>query len=214
MLRKARIIILAAMASSLVGCTAGYSVAEVTDKFSDPSKPTTKAMVGNHIEFHDPLGSDNSALNGWVSRDRQSGKVMAVGFYLHNVRPAAMVSWTGGTKWLRIRPGNELIVLADGQRIVARAVAGSMDHRVQAIQGSIYTDYIDDATYEVAPSQFAAVAHATALELKIEGADGSDAYPRSMSILSSFGANLRRFYDEEIAPYIVANNDASATTTH
>jgi hypothetical protein len=147
--------ILALMLSALVtGCAAGYQSAEITDKFSDPTKPAIYAMRGNAIDFSDPLGSiRTSELNGFVARDRATGKVKYSGFFFSRVVTNQEVGFSGAAKWLAIRAGDEVIFLVDGQRIVLKATApGRMDHQTSRGTGyTINTDYYEDVEYTATP---------------------------------------------------------------
>jgi hypothetical protein len=177
----------------LTACAANYQVAEVTDKFSDPTKPAVKSMVGNSIDLHDPLGSlPTSELNAYISTDRKTGKIVNIGFSAVFVNEA-------GSRWLNINPGNELVFLADDQRIVLNASTGSIDHKIvpNSISGPIRYNF-DFAEYPATPDQILAVANAQKLEFKVSGISGSATFPSGKPLLESFQKNIKQFYDLEI----------------
>ena len=181
----------------LSGCAASYQVAEVTDRFSDPTKPATVAMKGNAIDYRDPLNAVAvSEMNGFVERDRGTGKVVAVGFNL------IFVSKTG--RWLSIRNGDEMVFLADGERIASKATGTKIDQNIQnlGVHG-LNVDRYDFATYPVTTEQFRKIATAGKLEISVNGANGSHVFPRKdLGFLSSFQSNMAQFYQNEIAPHL------------
>src|SRR3990172_6895622 len=98
----------------VIGCAAGYQTGEITDKFSDPTQPAIFSMRGNAIDYSDPLGSlRTSEMNGFVARDRATGKVKYTGFFLSRVTNNTKVGFSGAAKWLTIRAGDEAVFLAD-----------------------------------------------------------------------------------------------------
>lgn len=183
----------------LSGCAASYQTGEVTDKFSDPSKPRMIAMKGNAIDFGGPLIITRvSELNGFVASDRASGKMVYAGVTFAGVGRAP-----ARDTWLWIRVGDEIVFLADNERIAARAIAANMDHQVtRGVGYSIDREYYDYADYRLTPDQFNRVANANTLEFQVSGRNGTETYPRpGFRMLDSFRANLQQFYQAEIAPH-------------
>jgi hypothetical protein len=185
----------------LAGCAAGYTVSEDTDKFSDPNKPAVVSMKGNDIDFGGPMVTiPTNQLNGFVSRDRVTRKLMNVGFFFKRAAYSGEITFNGGPKWLNVNPGNELVFLADGERISIPAITGSIDHKVERGFGtSVETLYLDFAQYHVTADQFRRISMAKTLEFQVSGTQGSTTYPRpNRKLLDSFLPNLKKFYETEI----------------
>lgn len=192
------------LATLLTGCAAGYQTSELTDKFSDPTKPVIHAMRGNAIDFADPMGMlQTSELNGFVARDRATGKVKYAGFFFSRVITSEEIGYSGKARWLNIQIGNEAVFLADGERIALKADApGRMDHKTNRGTGyTISTDYFEDVQYIGTVEQFHKIAYANTLEFKFSGVSGADSFPSKRPLLQSFRANIQRFYESEIAPH-------------
>lgn len=191
-------IVVVAMVS---GCAAPYAVEEHTDKFSDPGRPQTFTMNRNAIDYRDPLGAVlTDELNGYVDIDRKTGAVAEVGFILFRNVNSRQIAVSGGPKWLGIRPGDELVFIADGERIALPAVAAKTDHKTSynTISG-VDTDFIDHATYKTTPDVFRKIAYAKTLEFQALGAEGRESFPGvNRSFLKSFQLNLQKFYTENI----------------
>lgn len=177
------------------GCVSAYKTTEVTDKFSDPSKPALLSMRGNNIDHTDGLNVLRwDELNGFVARDRATGKNVFVGLSFSGVGRPPMRN-----TWISIRSGDELVFLADGERIAVQATTGRTDVQISRGLGSIDREYYDLAEYRMTPEQFATIAKAKTLEFKISGMNGSESYPRGgRSFLGSFQPNLLKFYQAEI----------------
>ena len=183
----------------LAGCAAPYHVREATDKFSDPAGPAFYTMSGNAIDYRDPLGAiKTSELNAYVMRARTTGKILGVGVDLFIVSTSP-----SGGNWLTVRVGDDLVFLADGQRIAVKAVSSSIDHSVTGTLGQIYTDRYDYARYPMTVEQLKAIAFAQSIEFKVQGRNGYETFPRTnFKLLDSFMPNLQRFYSEQIEPFL------------
>lgn len=196
---RAAIVVAVLMAA---GCAAPYAVEEHTDKFSDPGRPQTFVMYRNAIDFRDPMGAVlTDELNGYVDRDRKTGAVVEAGFVLFRNVNSRQIAVSGGPKWLSIRPGDELVFIADGERIALPAVAAKTDHKTSynTISG-VDTDYIDHATYKTTPDVFRKIAYAKSLEFQAIGSEGRESFPGiNRSLLKSFQMNLQKFYTENMA---------------
>jgi hypothetical protein len=192
-----RYITIAVIAGFLSACAAPYQVDEATDKFSDPTKPAVYSMKSNNVDFRDPMGLvAASELNFFVERDRTSGKAIAVGL------DAFVVSYEFDGKWLNIRPGDEIVFLANGERIAAKAISTRIDHQVGR-GASANTQYYDQARYLFTPAQFKKLSNADRLEIKIQGMNRAVSYPRpNQKYLDSFQPNIQRFYQEQVAPFM------------
>ena len=179
------------------GCTTPYRMTELTDKFSDPNAPMAYAIEDNAIDFPGPtFGIPVSQMNGFVTRDRKTGKVISVGFNSRFVNES-------GSRWLNIRSGDEVVFLADGDRIVAKAFNAKMDHDVRRLSTGVTTYYFDFAQYGLTPDQFRRIAYARNLEFQVRGSDGVAEFPRKdFGFRESFQKNLRQFYDDQVAPYL------------
>jgi hypothetical protein len=188
----------------LAGCgPAQYAVKESTDKFSDPQQPAMYSMEGNVLET-DPAGiATYGYLDAFVSRDRERGRVVLVGLEYTRVTNSGELTWSGEPKWLAIRAGDELVVLADDERIVVKASGGSIDHQVERTGAGPSTTFYDVGRYPLTSSQLLKIATAARVEFKFSGREGSRAVPRSGTKLgANLQANLRRFYDEQVAPFM------------
>ncbi|HAK59005.1 MAG TPA: hypothetical protein DCO77_01310 [Nitrospiraceae bacterium] len=191
-MKKSAFIILAAMV--LGACTAGYKVKVVEDQFSDPNKAyITKTMDGNFISSTaDPLKLvPASELNAYVMVNKQTNKADRVGLHLYNVR-------RNGNKWLNIREGDEMIILADNNRVVLRARNAKMDHHVSSnsVTRTIDTDYFDSAFYSIEKEDFKKIAYATSIKIKINGMSGIEEYTKQIN--GGLLPNFKRFYEEEV----------------
>lgn len=187
----------------IAGCAAPYQVIELTDKFSDPGAPAVTAMAGNSIDFHPPAASIRaSTLNGFVVKDKSTGKPMSAGFFFDRVARDADVALRGEPKWLAIRAGDEAVFLADSERVVLKARGSRIDHETtRGVGYSVETDYMEFAEYPATLDQFRKIALARTLEFKFNGGNGAVSYPRPnfYAILESFQKNLRQFYERQIA---------------
>lgn len=166
------------------GCTPSYEIREVTDQFSDPGKPVTFMTRGNLIQIG--IGTFvpwQDEMNAYVDRDRQTGKVVDVGFIVG-------IGASLGSHMMIMR-GDELTFIADSERISVSAASGRIGYG------------LDIGVYSVTIEQFKKIAYANALEFKIQGRRSSRSYPeRNFNLLESFRENLRRFYTEQIHPFV------------
>ncbi len=191
---KARQLAALAVLALLTACAAPYTVRETTNQFSDPTKPASYVMEGNRM-----FAALGDQLNGYVDRDRTSGKVAGVGIAI----TLYDVDSVGGGGWLVVRPGDEIVFLADNERLAVKAAAGSLDHSVAAAGGQVYTTRVDYAIYTMTPEQFKKVAFAQQLAFQINGKNGSRRFPNeNFRLVDSFTPNLQRFYTEQIAPHL------------
>lgn len=182
----------------LAACSSAYRVGEDTDKFSDPASPRRISLHGNAIDYSDPLGTvPTSELNPWVSVDRTSGKAVAAGFYYDRAKPAAQFGPVGPDRWLSVRPGDEIVFLVDGERVVLRASSARIDSKPDRTVGTYYFDYV---TYSGTLDQVQKICTARKLEFQVKGSNGAVSYPiGTTSFLDSFLPNLQKFYKAEIA---------------
>lgn len=188
----------------LVGCgPAKYAVKESTDKFSDPAAPAMFVMDGNTLETDAAGIAVYGYMDAFVSRDRDSGRVVMIGLEYTRVATSGELIWSGEPKWLAIRAGDEMVVLADGERLVLKAVSGNIDHVVERTATGPSTTYYDLGRYSVTAEQLLKIANASSLEMKVAGREGSRAIPRAGTKLgANLQQNLRRFYDEQVAPHL------------
>lgn len=187
----------------IAGCAAPYRTIDLTDKFSDPDAPAVTAMAGNSIDFHPPGGSVRaSTLNGFVVKDKSTGRPVSAGFFFERVASGADIAFRGEPKWLAVRPGDEAVFLADGERVVLKARGSRIDHETtRGIGYSVETDYMEFAEYPATLDQFRKIALARTLEFKFSGNNGAVSYPRPnfYAILESFQKNLRQFHESQFA---------------
>lgn len=185
------------------GCAASYAVVEETDKFSDPNQPARYAVRSNYIVRNEIGVARDDSLDPFVNRDRKTGKVVSAGFFLLRTVSEPERAWTGAPKWLAIREGDEIEILADGERVALKAVWSKLSHNSSFANGLNTTMYFDQASYMADPLSFAKIAQAKTIEIKVNGTHGSTVYPRDGAyMLDSFYENLHRFYSEQIAPHL------------
>lgn len=189
--------------AALMGCATPYAVVEETDKFADPNKPARYALRSNDILRNEIGVSHGDLLDPYVERDRKTGKVVATGFVLLRTVGEPELVWTGAPKWLGIRPGDEIEFLADGERVALKALSARAYHNFGFYNGMNMTKYFDQAVYSSDPSQFTKITTAKNIEIKVNGMNGSEFYPRKGGYLfDSFTENLRQFYIEQVKPYL------------
>lgn len=188
----------------LAGCAAGYQAGEMTDKFSDPTGPAVYAMRGNSIDFHDPLGAVKPGeLNAYVARDRATNKPLYAGFFYNRSQSDGGVAFSGEPRWLSVRQGDELVILADGARLVLKATGGRIDGSVaRGVGYSVDATYFDTAQFVGTVEDLQRVAKASRLQFQVQGLNGAISYPRQgRPLLESFQRNIAQFYQTEVAPY-------------
>ena len=137
---------------SIAGCGGGgYAIKKSTDdQFSDKSLPILVTLEENYIDFKAPLGIiPTSQLIPYLFRDN-GGNIVETGFHLINVR------MSGGmlhlqNQWLNIRTGDEIVFIADGERISAIAHDTKIDHYTSNVRrqltcpvGDNYLDRLTD----------------------------------------------------------------------
>lgn len=189
--------------ATLAGCTTPYAVVEETDKFADPNKPARYALRSNDILRNEIGISHGDLLDPYVERDRKTGKVISTGFVLLRTVSEPELIWIGAPKWLGIRPGDEIEFLADGERIAFKAVSARTYHNFGYYNGANMTKYFDQAVYTSEPQQFAKIANAKNIEIKVNGGNGNTVYPSNNARMpDSFYENLRRFYIEQVEPFL------------
>ncbi|MDY6979199.1 MAG: hypothetical protein SV201_04920 [Pseudomonadota bacterium] len=183
----------------LASCAAPYQVEQSTDKFSDPNQPEIYRLTHNKI-MSDYLGvAADDELRPFVMRNRESGKVVTAGVDLIVSNTSAGIAGD----YLMIRPGDKLIFLADGERIELKAVASDIDHTVSTPLASVYVTRRDEARYLMTAEQLEQIAFATKLEFKAQGRNSYATWPRTnFTIMTSFRDNLKRFYNEQVRPFL------------
>lgn len=194
-------------AGFLASCAAGYQVAEVSDKFTDPKAPAVYATRGNSIDFHDPLGQTKPGeLNAFVARHRSTNAVVYAGFFYNRSTSADAAAFSGEPRWLSIRAGDQAVFLADDARIVLKAAGGQIDGRAHRGLGySVESQYIDSAQFVGTADDLRRIAFAKKLEFQIIGANGALSYPRhNRPFLDSFQRNIQEFYQTQVAPYVAS----------
>jgi hypothetical protein len=95
-------------------------------------------------------------------------------------------------------------LLNDGaDKVVAEAATGKIDYSVSAPMGTVYTTKYDLGIFPMPPSEFRKIAAAKTIEVRVSGASAYADFPRKPNnhVVDSFLPNLRRFYEEEVAPY-------------
>jgi hypothetical protein len=192
------------LSATLFGCVAAYKTAEVTDKFSSPTEPAVYATVGNSIYMPIPA-IRNPEMNGFVARDRKTGKVSYAGFFVSLVSYGSISRPYGGANWLAVRSGDEAVFLADDQRVVLKAAGpGKISYKMSGgITQGTSTDYYEEVSYVATPEQFRKIAYANRVEYQLTGTNGVDSYPEGKRpFADSFRLNLQRFYESEIAPHL------------
>jgi hypothetical protein len=185
--------------SLISACASPYQVAEDTDKFSDPSSPRIYSFKGNGIDSGGPLWTlPVSELNPWVTVDRTTGKAIAAGFNYRRAKPDVQFGPVGPARWLNVRPGDEIVFLADGERIILRAASARIDHTVDRTTGIYYFDFVNYRASTL--DQMRKICSAARLEFQVNGRDGNVSYPIGTTrYTDSFQPNLRKFYETEVA---------------
>jgi len=103
--------------------------------------------------------------------------------------------------WYGIHKGHNLIVLADGQRIVFPVRYSSkrnpINNGYDAIHKTYTTYYIEDVVYNATLEQIKKIAQAKVVELRIE--NNSINYDLGKDTINkNFAKHIRRFYNEQI----------------
>lgn len=177
----------------LFSCAASYSVKTVNDQFSDPNAPTILMLENNGIINHDPLGMvPSSELNCYLSLEKKTNKIIEMGMFLIHV---------DGNRNLFIREGDEMIFIADSNRIVLKAKSTKADYMssgYNTVSKRYYNYFFDFAWYPCAKEDFYKITHAKDLKFKIIGANTIREYGTDYKILGGCIENLRLFYDTNI----------------
>ena len=161
----------------LSGCmgSSSYKVKHNTDDpFADKSGSQLVTLDENFIAQKDPLGLvPFSQLIPYVIRNNK-GKNMEMGFHLKNVQNDFLVP----TKWLNIRQGDEIVFLADGRRISARATNTRLDHTTDynSLVKRAITTYFDFAWYPLTRDQMEVICNSNNEKIKVYGNDGTNEY--------------------------------------
>lgn len=187
------VVVLAACAAAVAG---RYGVKSDVDKFQDNEVHIT--MSGGVIDA-DYLGivANAAEFNPFVVRSKD-GKILASGivFTLERV---------GGSDWLNITKGSTATFLLNegADKVVAEAGTGKIDYAVTAPQGTVYTTKYDLGVFSLSSQELRRLAMTKTIEVRVSGASSQIDFPRKPNnhIVDSFIPNLRRFYEEEIAPY-------------
>jgi hypothetical protein len=187
------VVVLTACAAAVAG---KYGVRSDVDKFQDNEVRVT--MTGGVIDA-DYLGivSNAAEFNPFVARSKD-GKILVSGivFTFEDV---------GGTGWLNITKGSTATFLLNegAEKVVAEAATGKIDYSVTAPQGTVYTTKYDLGVFTLSPQELRKIATAKSIEVRVSGASAYIDFPRKPNnhVVDSFIPNVRRFYDEEIAPY-------------
>ena len=187
------VVVLTACAAAVAG---KYGVKRDVDKFQDNEVRVT--MTGGAIDA-DYLGivSNPAEFNPFVVRSKE-GQILASGivFTMETVE---------GRGWLNITKGSTAtFLLNDGaEKVVSEAATGKIDYSVSAPMGTVYTTKYDLGIFPISPSELREIAAAKSIEVRVSGASAYADFPRKPNnhVVDSFLPNLRRFYDEEIAPY-------------
>ena len=180
---------------SLFGCAGGkYNIVNSSDnEFAEKGKGSLITLEENYIDFKDPMGIvPSSQFIPYVHHDNDN-KIISTGFYLINVK-------TSG-KWLNIRKGNELVILADGKRIVSEAENTKIDHSFST--NSAITYYYDYAWYEFSFKDMKDIVSAKNIKIMVTGKDGAQEYGTKnsgYSINDSFYSQNNKFFNEQILP--------------
>ncbi|MFM8331790.1 MAG: hypothetical protein ACKN9T_08885 [Candidatus Methylumidiphilus sp.] len=207
-----KIMFLSIMIYFLLGCSgSAYSLKRSNDdQFADKSGFNLITLDENHMEMRYPNDIiPKSQLLPYVYRD-SAGNNIETGFRLINVISDLVNS---NARWLNIRQGDEIIFLADGNRVASKARNVSIDHisSYDSLTKRTTTYYYDFASYKLSADQFRAVCNARNIKIKIFGQDGYDEYGTGKhgqnELLENFYKNNKRFFDEEILGRSTKNQD-------
>ena len=182
----------------LIGCAPSkYAIKKSSDsEFADKNAPELVTLEENYIDFKDPMGLvPSSQLIPYAFVDK-AGKINEMGFHLINVRSY--------DRWLNIRKGDQIVFIADEERLTAKAQNTEIDHITtgyNSVSKTVDTYYYDYAWYPLSKESMEKISKAKSIKLQIMGQDGLAEYGtknRGFSIHKSFYENNRRFYEEVI----------------
>ena len=189
-------ILVALMLLLLVSCSGSskYLVQQsFDDQFSDRAGPNLVTLSENYIVFKEVLaGIPFSQLVPYVFLDSKNC-ITEMGFRLINVNQE---------NWLNIRPGYELVFLVEGKRIPVEAENTKLDHFSSGYNKyaqKVMVYYFDYAWYKMSRDQMAKVCNSKNVKIQVNGKEGDSEYGVGCSLLDSFYANNKKFFDEEIA---------------
>jgi len=174
---------------SLTNCITSFPYT-VTNNFDDEflgeNEDRNIGLVDNFLYW-----KNGSQLNPYIDL-KKDGTITSTGFFLANIRV--------DLDWLNIRRGDKIVFLADGKRISAKAIAGSIDSEVWSSTYGARKIYYDYATYILTKQQMNLICNASNLKVKVYGRTGRDEYgsDEKQPLNPSFYANNKRFFAENL----------------
>jgi hypothetical protein len=89
------------------------------------------------------------------------------------------------------------------EKVIAEATSGDIDYSVSAPLGTVYTTHYDRGVFLLSPDDLRRVGEAKTIEVRVTGNSAYLDFPRTPNnhVVDSFLPNIKRFYEEEIAPY-------------
>ena len=187
------------------GCADNQHVAHGTaDKFASNSNKYQFRTYKNYLTLAYLAGTDSStptldvALS--LGNDVECIKNVSLKLYMPSLW-GTQYPLQSSVTWYGIQRGHNLIVLADGQRLVFPVMSSSKrnptNNGYDTILKSYTTYYIEDVVYDATLEQVGKIAKAKVIELRIE--NNSIQYDLGKDTINqNFVKHVRRFYNEQI----------------
>ncbi len=179
------------------GCAQPFKIVSTEDKFSDSTKPYGFIGKNNRLSTKSSQGGthiDNKGvyLNPYVFRDRQTDKVVRVGFYVNHLNFEIKDGF---------RPIEDIIFLTDkNDRVVLKVQHTDSDFDVygwNSISMDFNTSYTESGYGSLPLQEFKKLVDASWIEVKIVGGKLSQTYEKN-KIEKSFLSNLKEFYTTKV----------------
>lgn len=180
-----------------IGCAQPFKIVSTEDKFSDSTKPygfigknnrlsTKSSQGGTHID------SKGVYLNPYVFRDRQTDKVLRVGFYVNHLNFEIKDGF---------RPIRKIIFLTHkNERVILKVQQSDSDFNIyswNSISMDFNTSYTERGYGSLPLQDFKKLVDANWIEVKIVGGKLSQTYEKN-KIEKSFLSNLKEFYSTKV----------------
>lgn len=188
-----------------VGCADNPYVAQGTaDKFASNSNKYQFRTYKNYLTLAYLAGTDTSTptLDVVLSlgKDVECIKNVNLSLYMPSLW-GTQYPFQSSVTWYGIHKGHNLIVLADGQRLVfpvrSSSKRNSINNGYDAIHKTYTTYYMEDVIYGATLEQIGKIAKAKVVELRIE--NNSIKYDLGKDTINkNFVKHIRRFYNEQI----------------